>query len=50
MRSFAEWDSHPQGQAVAGLPALIIERIGDAPPHRCRRRGSGRCRACACST
>ncbi len=32
MRSFAEWDPHPQGQAVAGLPALRIERIGDAPP------------------
>ena len=32
MRSFAEWDAHPQGQAVAALPPLIIERIGDAPP------------------
>jgi crotonobetainyl-CoA:carnitine CoA-transferase CaiB-like acyl-CoA transferase len=31
-RSFAEWDAHPQGRAVAGLPALAIERIGDAPP------------------
>ena len=31
-RSFAEWDAHPQGKAVAGLPALSIERIGDAPP------------------
>jgi crotonobetainyl-CoA:carnitine CoA-transferase CaiB-like acyl-CoA transferase len=32
MRSFDEWDAHPQGQAVAGLPLLSIERIGDAPP------------------
>ncbi|MCW3477620.1 CoA transferase, partial [Limobrevibacterium gyesilva] len=32
LRSFAEWDAHPQGQAVAALPALSIERIGDAPP------------------
>lgn len=30
-RSFAEWDAHPQGQAVAGLPVFSIERIGDAP-------------------
>src|SRR3712207_4239167 len=32
MRSFAEWDAHPQGRAVATLPPLRIERIGDAPP------------------
>jgi len=32
MRSFAEWDAHPQGKAVAALPVLTIERIGDAPP------------------
>jgi len=31
MRSFAEWDAHPQGRAVAGLPVFSIERIGDAP-------------------
>src|SRR5262245_16986138 len=31
MRSFAEWDAHPQGRAVAGLPVLSIERIGGAP-------------------
>jgi crotonobetainyl-CoA:carnitine CoA-transferase CaiB-like acyl-CoA transferase len=30
-RSFAEWDAHPQGQAVAALPLFSIERIGDAP-------------------
>jgi len=31
-RSFAEWDAHPQGRAVAKLPLLSIERIGEAPP------------------
>jgi len=31
-RSFAEWDAHGQGRAVAGLPVFSIERIGDAPP------------------
>jgi crotonobetainyl-CoA:carnitine CoA-transferase CaiB-like acyl-CoA transferase len=32
MRTFAEWDAHPQGQAVARLPLLSIDRIGDAAP------------------
>ncbi len=31
-RSTEEWDAHPQGRAVAGLPVLLIERIGEAPP------------------
>jgi len=31
-RSFAEWDRHPQGRAVAKLPLFSIEKIGDAPP------------------
>ena len=31
-RSFAEWDVHPQGQAVAALPLFTIERICDAEP------------------
>ena len=34
LRSFDEWDAHPQGRAVAGLPLLSIERIGDAEPVR----------------
>ncbi len=29
-RSFAEWDDHPQGHALASLPLFTIERIGDA--------------------
>jgi crotonobetainyl-CoA:carnitine CoA-transferase CaiB-like acyl-CoA transferase len=30
-RSFAEWDAHPQGAAIAKLPLVTIEQIGDAP-------------------
>jgi crotonobetainyl-CoA:carnitine CoA-transferase CaiB-like acyl-CoA transferase len=30
-RSFAEWDAHGQGRAVAGLPLFGIDQIGDAP-------------------
>jgi crotonobetainyl-CoA:carnitine CoA-transferase CaiB-like acyl-CoA transferase len=31
MRSFAEWDAHPQAQHLATTPLVAIERIGDAP-------------------
>lgn len=31
IRSFAEWDAHPQGQAISRLPLMTSERIGDAP-------------------
>src|SRR5260370_12343901 len=31
MRSFAEWDAHPQGRAVENLPVFSIDRIGAAP-------------------
>lgn len=31
-RSFAQWDAHPQGLALAGQPVLWLERIGDAAP------------------
>lgn len=31
-RSFAEWDRHPQGRAIAALPLFSIEQIGDAAP------------------
>ena len=31
-RSFAEWDAHGQGKAVASLPIFTIDKIGDAPP------------------
>jgi crotonobetainyl-CoA:carnitine CoA-transferase CaiB-like acyl-CoA transferase len=30
MRSLAEWQAHPQGRALAGLPLMRIERIGNA--------------------
>lgn len=39
MRSFAQWDAHPQGRAVAVLPPFTIERIGDAPPVALPARG-----------
>lgn len=32
MRSFDEWDHHPQGQAVAAQPLFTLERIGEADP------------------
>jgi hypothetical protein len=31
LRSFDEWDRHPQGMAVAGQPLLQWQRLGDAP-------------------
>jgi crotonobetainyl-CoA:carnitine CoA-transferase CaiB-like acyl-CoA transferase len=33
-RSFAEWDRHPQGQALAKLPLFTIEKIGEAPARK----------------
>ena len=32
IRSPEEWRAHPHGRAVAALPLLELERIGDAPP------------------
>jgi crotonobetainyl-CoA:carnitine CoA-transferase CaiB-like acyl-CoA transferase len=32
LRSFDEWDRHPQSAAVAAAPLVEIEKIGDAPP------------------
>lgn len=37
MRSPGEWTAHPQAQAVAQLPLIEIERIGEAPPRRLSR-------------
>lgn len=34
MRSFAEWDAHPQAAALAAMPVLELTRIGDAPPRK----------------
>jgi crotonobetainyl-CoA:carnitine CoA-transferase CaiB-like acyl-CoA transferase len=30
-RTFAEWDAHPQGRALARLPVLSVDKIADAP-------------------
>lgn len=32
MRTFSEWDEHPHAKALAQLPLVSIEKIGDAPP------------------
>jgi len=32
LRSAAEWDVHPQGQALASAPLVELQRIGTAPP------------------
>ncbi len=32
LRSFDEWDAHPQAAAIAAEPLVAIERIGAAPP------------------
>jgi crotonobetainyl-CoA:carnitine CoA-transferase CaiB-like acyl-CoA transferase len=34
LRSPAEWAAHPQGRAVAALPLIEIEKIGEAPVAR----------------
>lgn len=31
LRSFEEWDNHPQGQALKDAPPVQIIRVGDAP-------------------
>jgi crotonobetainyl-CoA:carnitine CoA-transferase CaiB-like acyl-CoA transferase len=32
VRSKEEWQAHPQGQAITGLPAVLITKMGEAPP------------------
>lgn len=32
MRSFEDWDAHPQSKAVAALPLVRLERLDDSPP------------------
>jgi crotonobetainyl-CoA:carnitine CoA-transferase CaiB-like acyl-CoA transferase len=32
VRTVDEWAAHPQGKALADLPAVEIERVGEAPP------------------
>ncbi|MBR0788146.1 CoA transferase [Bradyrhizobium manausense] len=34
VRSYDEWSALPQARALAGLPLISIEKIGDAPPKR----------------
>lgn len=30
LRTFDQWDTHPQGQAIAGQPPVTVTKIGDA--------------------
>jgi crotonobetainyl-CoA:carnitine CoA-transferase CaiB-like acyl-CoA transferase len=39
MRSHDEWSETPQGQALAAVPVIIIEKIGEAPPKAWREGG-----------
>lgn len=32
LRTLDEWQKHPQAQALQGLPPVMLEKIGDAPP------------------
>jgi hypothetical protein len=32
LRTFEQWDLHPQASVVSTMPIVAIERIGDAPP------------------
>lgn len=32
MRPYDTWRAHPQAEAIAGLPPVTIEKIGEAPP------------------
>lgn len=31
LRSFEEWDLHPQGKALQGVPPVSLIKVGDAP-------------------
>ena len=42
LRTFQQWDHHPQAQALESLPTLTLTRIGDAPPMFQRAGGAGR--------
>ena len=36
LRSFEEWDAHPQGQALANTPPVSVIKVGDAPKREVR--------------
>ncbi|GJE97680.1 CoA-transferase family III [Phanerochaete sordida] len=41
LRTFEQWDAHPQGRALAGAPPVQLVKVGDAPkrvPDASRRR------------
>ena len=36
LRSFEQWDAHPQGRALANTPPVSVTRVGDAPKRQLR--------------
>ncbi|KAI0683087.1 CoA-transferase family III [Earliella scabrosa] len=36
LRSFEQWDAHPQGRALANTPPVSVTRVGDAPKRQVR--------------
>ena len=49
MRSHDEWSALPHAKALAALPTISIEKIGEAAPKPWPA-GTVRSQACACST
>lgn len=41
LRSFEEWDKHPQGIAIAGTPPVSIVKVGEAPKRELPAGGGG---------
>ena len=36
LRSFEQWDAHPHGQALKGVPPVMLLKVGDAPKREVR--------------
>lgn len=34
LRSFEEWDKHPQAEAIRGIPPVTVVKVGDAPKRK----------------
>lgn len=34
VRSFEQWDQHPQAKSLRGKPPVELIKIGDSPPRR----------------
>lgn len=40
LRSFPQWDEHPQGKALANTPPVVLVKIADAPKREVQRSAS----------